>query len=85
MTPDQPPQAVPVLQWNIAIAQQNADGAKVCVLQLAQSQLMMTLQLLPRDMKRLAAELAAAATQAESGLIIPTGVQFNGHTDQKKT
>lgn len=78
MSDDIPPVVtVPApLQWSTAVAQ-TPDGTKVCVLQLVQAQMMVTLQLLPHDTEALAAQLAATATQGKSGLIIPTS--SNGH------
>ena len=79
-TPAPEPQLVHVpapLQWGTGIGQA-PDGSKVCALQLVQAQLTVSLQLTALDMKRLAADLAKTAAQAESGLILPPGTSLNG-------
>ena len=80
-SPAPEPHMVPVpapLQWGIGVGQL-PDGSKMLALQLVQAQLSATLQLSPHDMKRLAADLAAAAAQAETSLILPAGAGLNGH------
>lgn len=81
MTTPTPPQMVAVpapLQWGIATGQ-GPDGSKVCIVQLIQANLATTVNLAPQDVKRLAADLAQAARQSETALIIPTGAILNGN------
>jgi hypothetical protein len=54
------------------------NGTKVCLLQLSQGQLTASVQLLPHDMRRLAADLLKTADQSESSLIIPSAVAAPG-------
>lgn len=88
MTPDGTPQPVPrpvprpvPLQWQIGQGRA-PDGTPLCQLTLAQGQLQQTVVLIPADAARLAQQLADAARQAGSALIVPT-VAFtpspNGH------
>jgi hypothetical protein len=75
------PEMIPVpapLQWGTATAQ-TPDGTRLAVVQIAQGQLAVTLQILPQDLRRMAADFAAAARQADSALILPTGPILNGH------
>lgn len=80
MTPDQPQiVAVPApLQWGIGTGAA-PDGTKVCIVQLIQANLATTVQLAPQDVKRLAADLAQAARQSETALILPPNTVLNGH------
>lgn len=80
---DLPPQVVQVpapVQWGLGVGQL-PDGTKMCLLQVTQGQLSVNLQLLAHDMRKLAADIAGTAAQAESALIIPAGVNVNGNVN----
>lgn len=81
MPPPPTPPIVPVpvpIQWGLGIGQL-PDGSKICLLQVTQGQLTMSLQLPPHDLKHMADDMAQTAAQASSALIVPAGMQLNGN------
>ena len=80
--PINPPQVVTnPLQWQVGHGT-TPDGTKICVLTLLQGMLNAAVQLSPEDTERLGRSLLDVASQARTGLIIPSGIvasSNNGH------
>jgi len=73
MAPDQPLQVTNPLQWQVGHGV-TPDGSRLCLLSLSQGALNAQVQLSPEDMERIGRALIDAASQAKSGLIIPSGL-----------
>lgn len=75
------PPAPPTLQWQLGTAT-NPDGTTLCILKIGAAGGLLTTQLAlnPSDANRLGQQLQDTATQARTGLIIPTVVmpKLNG-------